>query len=76
MEKYRFHRTERTTAGDEGIEREQIRKTNVETYKKKKPSEIRKRLLIHDREAQKDRTHQGKRKEEEERGKTDGLKGR
>lgn len=37
------------TAGDEGTEREQIRKRNGETYKKKKHSEIRKRLLIHDK---------------------------
>lgn len=38
----------RTTAGGEGIEREQIRKKNGETYKKTQ-SEIRKRLLIHDK---------------------------
>lgn len=35
MQKYWFHRTERTTAGDEGIERVQIRKTNGKTYIKK-----------------------------------------
>lgn len=36
MEKYWFHRTGRMTAGDEGTEREQRRKRNGETYKKKK----------------------------------------
>lgn len=40
-------RRERETAGHEGTEKEQIRKKNGETYKKH--SEIRKRLLIHDK---------------------------
>lgn len=49
MEKYWFHRTEREreTAGHEGTEKEQIRKKNGDIYKKH--SEIRKRLLIHDK---------------------------
>lgn len=34
LEKYWFLRTERTTAGDGGIEREQIRKKNGEMYRR------------------------------------------